>query len=127
PDEFNRMTIKRENGRIITLEDIGRAELSAENMRTGVRQYGVPMVGVALIPQPNTNAIAIADEFYRRLEQSKRVLPPDITAEIGYDFTTYVRRSVKEVEETLLIAFALVAFIIFAFLRDWRATIIPVL
>jgi multidrug efflux pump len=125
--DFNRLTIRNENGRLITLEDIGRAELSAENLRTGVRQMGVPLVGVAIIPQPNTNAIEIADEFYKRLEQIKRVLPPDVTAEIGYDFTTYVRRSVLEVQETLLIAFILVALIIFAFLRDWRATIIPVL
>ncbi|HEY8946830.1 MAG TPA: efflux RND transporter permease subunit [Polyangiaceae bacterium] len=127
PEEFNRLTIKNEGGRLITLEDIGRAELSAENLRTGVRQMGIPMVGVAIIPQPNTNAIEIADEFYRRLEQIKQVLPPEYTAEIGYDFTTYVRRSVLEVQETLLIAFALVALIIFAFLRDWRATIIPVI
>jgi multidrug efflux pump len=127
PEEFNRLTIRSENGRIITLSDVGRAELSAENLRTGVKRLGVPLVGVALIPQPNTNAIAIADEFYRRLEEIKRVLPPEYEAEIGFDFTTYVRKSVAEVEETLLIAFLLVAFIIFAFLRDWRATIIPVL
>ncbi|HTV18376.1 MAG TPA: efflux RND transporter permease subunit [Polyangiaceae bacterium] len=127
PEEFNALTIKSERGRIIRLSDVGRAELGAENQRTGMRYLGVPMVGVAIIPQPNTNAIAIADEFYKRLEEIQRVLPPEYTAEIGYDFTTYVRHSVSEVEETLLIAFALVAFIIFAFLRDWRATIIPVL
>jgi hydrophobe/amphiphile efflux-1 (HAE1) family protein len=127
PEEFNALTIRSENGRIIRLSDVGRAELSAENLRTGVKQAGVLLVGVALIPQPNTNAIAIADEFYKRLEQIKRILPPEYKAEIGYDFTTYVRSSVAEVEETLLIAFVLVALIIFAFLRDWRATVIPVL
>lgn len=126
PDEFNRLTIRAENGRLITLEDVGRAELLAENMRTGMREYGTPLVGVAVIPQPNTNAIAIADEFYRRLEQIQEVLPPEYTAEIGYDFTTYVRKSILEVQETLLIAFALVALIIFSFLRDVRATLIPV-
>ena len=127
PEEFNALTIKSDRGRIIRLSDVGRAELGPENQRTGMRYLGVPMVGVALIPQPNTNAIAIADEFYKRLEEIQRVLPPEYTAEIGYDFTTYVRKSVAEVEETLLVAFALVAFIIFAFLRDWRASLIPVL
>jgi multidrug efflux pump len=127
PEEFNSLTIKSERGRIIRLSDIGRAELGAENMRTGMRYLGVPMVGVAIIPQPNTNAIAIADAFYQRLAEIQRVLPPEYTAEIGYDFTTFVRRSVSEVQETLLIAFGLVALIIFAFLRDFRATIIPVL
>jgi multidrug efflux pump len=127
PEEFNALTIRSERGRIIRLSDVGRAEFGAENMRTGMRYLGVPMVGVAIIPQPNTNAIAIADEFYRRLDEIQRVLPPEYTAEIGYDFTSNVRRSVSEVQETLLVAFALVALIIFAFLRDWRATIIPVL
>jgi multidrug efflux pump len=127
PAEFNRMTLRSENGRTIVLEDVGRAELSAENLRTGVKRLGVPLVGVAIIPQPNTNAIAIADEFYRRLEQIKLVLPPEYTADIGYDFTRYVRSSVLEVEETLLVAFGLVSLIIFLFLRDWRATVIPVI
>lgn len=127
PEEFNRMIIRRDGDRPIVLEDLGRAELSAENLRTGVKLLGVPMVGVAIIPQPNTNAIEIADEFYSRLEGIKQVLPPEYEAEIGYDFTTYVRRSVKEVQETLLIAFGLVALIILLFLRDWRATIIPVI
>ncbi|HTV17689.1 MAG TPA: efflux RND transporter permease subunit [Polyangiaceae bacterium] len=124
--EFNAVTIKSEGGTIIRLSDVGRAELAAENMRTGVRRRGVPMIGIAVIPQTNANAIAIADAFYRRLEEIRRVLPADYKAEIGYDFTTYVRRSVTEVQETLALAFLLVALIIFAFLRDWRATIIPV-
>jgi multidrug efflux pump len=127
PEEFNRMTIRQADGRRIVLEDVGRAELSAENLRTGVKRLGVPMVGVAIIPQPNTNAIEIADAFYERLEEIKQVLPPEYTADIGYDFTRYVRRSINEVQETLLIAFTLVALIIFAFLRDWRATLVPVM
>jgi multidrug efflux pump len=126
-DEFNDLILRSEQDRIIRLSDVGRAELSAENLRTGVRYLGVPMIGVAIIPQPNTNAIAIADAFYRRLQEIQRVLPPEYEAEIGYDFTSYVRKSVAEVQETLLVAFALVALIIFAFLRDWRATVIPVL
>ena len=124
--EFNDLILRSQDGRILRLSDVGRAELSAENLRTGVRYLGVPMIGVAIIPQPNTNAIAIADAFYARLQEIQRVLPPEYQAEIGYDFTNYVRKSVSEVQETLVVAFALVAFIIFAFLRDWRATIIPV-
>jgi multidrug efflux pump len=82
---------------------------------------------VAVIPQPNTNAIAIADEFNNRMEQVRKEVPPDVKVEVGYDFTRFVRRSVEEVEETLVIAFVLVALIIFLFLRDWRSTIIPVI
>jgi multidrug efflux pump len=124
--EFDAVAIKSDRGTVVHLSDVGSAQLAAENMRTGVRRQGVPMIGIAVIPQTDANAIAIADAFYKRLEEIRRVLPPEYRAEIGYDFTTYVRRSVKEVQETLALAFVLVACIIFAFLRDWRATIIPV-
>jgi multidrug efflux pump len=126
-EDFENLIIKEEGGRQIHFRDIGHAELGAENLRTGVKRDGVYSIGVAVIPQPNTNAIAIADEFYKRLEGVRKELPADITAEIGYDFTRFVRRSVAEVEETLLVAFGLVALIIFLFLRDWRSTLIPVI
>ena len=126
-EDFNNLIVRREAGRQILFRDIGFAELSAENLRTGNKSDLVPMIGVAVVPQPNTNAIAIADEFYKRLEQVRKELPGDIKVDIGYDFTTYVRRAVSEVRETLLIAFGLVAMIIFLFLRDWRSTVIPVI
>ena len=85
------------------------------------------MVGVVLISQAGANNIAIADEFYKRLEQIKKTLPPDIKTGIGFDITTFIRESIKEVEQTIIVAFALVVMIIFLFLRDWRTTIIPVL
>ena len=127
PAEFDNLIIKQENGRQILFSDIGHAELGAENLRTGFKSDRLYRIGVAVIPQPNTNAIAIADEFHKRLEQVKKEVPPDVTVEVGYDFTRFVRRSVEEVEETLVIAFVLVALIIFLFLRDWRSTIIPVI
>jgi len=127
PEEFNRLVIREEGGRIIELRDVGTAMLDAEDLRGGLKSEGVPMIGVAVVPQPNTNAIAIADEFYRRMQLLRGEIPPDIKVDVGYDFTTFVRRSVNEVEETLLIAFGLVALIIFLFLRDWRSTLIPVI
>lgn len=127
PKDFEDMVVRREGERAVRLRDIGRATLEAENMRTGLKREGLPMIGVAVVPQPNTNAVAIADAFYERLEDIKRDLPPEYTVDIGYDFTTFVRRSIAEVEESLWVAFGLVALIIFAFLRDWRATLVPVL
>ena len=127
PEDFANLIIKQEKGRQILFRDIGNAELGPENPRTGLKSDRLYRIGVAIIPQPNTNAIAIADEFYKRLEQVKKEVPPDITVEVGYDFTRFVRRSVAEVEETLAVAFVLVALIIFLFLRDWRSTIIPVI
>ncbi len=127
PEEFENLIIRQEGGRQILFRDIGYAELGAENLRAGLKNKGLYRIGVAIIPQPNTNAIAIADEFNKRMEQVRKAMPPDMTVEVGYDFTRFVRRSVKEVEETLVIAFGLVALIIFLFLRDWRSTIIPVI
>ncbi|MES2474161.1 MAG: efflux RND transporter permease subunit [Verrucomicrobiota bacterium] len=126
-EEFENLIIKQEDGRNILFRDIGTAELGAENLRNGLKNQGLYRIGVAIIPQPNTNAIAIADEFNRRMEEVRKEMPPDMTVEVGYDFTRFVRRSVEEVEETLVIAFVLVALIIFLFLRDWRSTIIPVI
>ncbi len=126
PEEFNRITVKDEGGRPIRFEDVGFAELGPLDVRFGLKGQGRQMIGVAVVPQPNTNAIAIADEFYRRYESISKEIPEDYTVEIGYDFTKYVRKSVREVEETLLIAFGLVVLIIYAFLRDWRSTLVPV-
>lgn len=126
PDEFGNLIIKEIGGNVVRFRDVGYVELGPENQRTIFRRDGVPMVGVAITPQPGANHVAIADEFYKRVEQIKKDLPPDINIATGFDVTKYIRRSVSEVQETLLIAFGLVVLVIFLFLRDWRTTIIPV-
>ncbi|MGH7457251.1 MAG: efflux RND transporter permease subunit, partial [bacterium] len=70
--------------------------------------------------------IAISDEFFRRLEEIKKDLGDDVVLSIGWDTTQYIRKSISEVQETIVTAFALVVLIIFLFLRDWRTTLIPV-
>jgi multidrug efflux pump len=127
PNDFNHLLIKHEQGNSVFLSEIGYAEYAPENLRTAAKRAGKPMVGVAIIAQTGANAIEIVDEFYKRLEIIKTEIPKDIKLDIGYDFTTFVRKAIGEVEETLYIAFALVVLIIFAFLRDWRSTLIPVL
>jgi len=126
PEQFNRITVNTEGGRPIVLGDVATAELGPLDTRSGISSDGRQIIGVAIVPQPNTNAVEIADEFYRRLDEIKKELPPDYKIEIGYDFTKFVRRSILEVEETLVTAFILVALIIYAFLRDWRSTLVPV-
>lgn len=126
-EEFNNLIIKEEEGKVVRFRDIGYAELGPENLRTVLKRDNVPMVGNAIIPQPGSNYIEIADEVYRRLEQIKKNLPEDIDVKVGFDVTTFIRASIFEVEETIYIAFLLVVLIIFLFLRDWRSTIIPVL
>jgi hydrophobe/amphiphile efflux-1 (HAE1) family protein len=127
PDDFNKLIIKEEGGSLVRFRDLGYAELAPENMRTVLRRDGKPMVGNAIQPQPGTNHIEIADEVYKRLEQIKKDIPQDLQVSIGFDTTQYIRSSIKEVEQTIYLAFGLVVLIIFLFLRDWRTTIIPVL
>ncbi|HOJ07645.1 MAG: efflux RND transporter permease subunit [Ignavibacteriales bacterium] len=125
--EFDNLIIKEAGGNIVRVKDVGHSQLGAENERTILKRDGIPMVGVVLISQAGANNIAIADEFYKRLEVIKKSLPPDIKTGIGFDITTFIRNSIKEVEETIMLAFSLVVLIIFLFLRDWRTTLIPIL
>ncbi len=128
PEDFNNLIIRELDGKIVRLRDIGYAELAPENIRTIMKgKGGIPQVGVAIVPQPGANHIDIANEFYKRVEQIKKELPSDIVLSIGYDTTRYIRQSVAEVRETILIAFGLVVVIIFFFLREWRATLIPII
>ncbi len=125
--EFDNLIIKEVSGNIVRVKDVGYSELGAENERTILKRDGIPMVGVVLISQAGANNIAIADEFYKRLEIIKKSLPPDIKTGIGFDITKFIRNSIEEVEETIILAFSLVVLIIFLFLRDWRTTLIPIL
>jgi multidrug efflux pump len=127
PEEFNDLIIREVDGRVIKLRDIGYAELGPENLRTIMKRDAIPMVGVVLIPRSGANYVSIVDEFYRRLEDIRRDLPPDITFGIGFDSSRYIRRSIAEVVETVGIAFILVFLVIYVFLRDLRTTIIPMI
>ncbi len=126
PYEFNNLIIKQDRGRIVRFQDVGRAELGPEDTRSALRKDGVPMVVVVIIPQPGANHIMIADEAIARVEQMKKDLPEDVSVEVMFDNTEYIRASIKEVRNTIFIAFFLVVFIIFVFLRDWRVTLVPV-
>ena len=124
--DFNDLIVAENNNSFVRFSDIGYAELGPLNMRTVLKRDGIPMVGVVLIPQPGSNSIDIADEFYKRVDNIKKDLPEDINLGIGFDQTEYIRESINEVQQTIIIAFVLVILIIFAFLRDWRTTVIPI-
>ena len=127
PKEFNDLIIKQTGDQIVRFKDIGRAELGAEDIRGILKKDGVPMVMVAIIPQPGSNHIEIVDEIYRRLDYIRKDLPADVSVNVNYDNTEYIRSSIKEVKNTIFIAFLLVVVIIYFFLRSWRATIIPII
>ncbi|MBK9741589.1 MAG: efflux RND transporter permease subunit [Saprospiraceae bacterium] len=126
-DEFNNLIIRENNGSVIRFKDVGTAEMRPENERSLLRGNGaIPMIGVAVTPQPGANYVAIADEFFKRLENIKKELPGDLKLGLALDTTKGIKNAIVEVEETIFIAFGLVVLVIFLFLRNWRSTLIPV-
>ena len=124
--EFNDLIIKEDNNNIVRFSDVGRAEVAPEDLRNLLKKNGEPMVMTVIIPQPGANHIEIADEAYKRIEQLQKDLPEDVTIEMMYDNTRFIRASIGEVQQTIYEAFLLVVLIIFLFLRDWRVTLVPV-
>ncbi len=127
PQQFNNLIIRDDEFGVIKFSDIGNAEFAPENERTALRTNGIPMVINAIVPQPGSNNLEIAEEFYKRLESMKSNIPADVETAIAFDNTQYIRDSIEEVQQTIFIAFLLVVTIIFLFLRDWRTTFIPVI
>ena len=126
-EEFNNLIVKNINGSDIRLKNVGEAVLGPENEESVLKESGIPMIAIAIIPQPGTNYIAISNEIKNRFEQIKKDLPADIRLEISTDQTDYIRKSISEVEETLLIAFSLIVLIIYLFFREWLIAIRPLI
>jgi multidrug efflux pump len=125
PAEFADMVVANRGGQLVKLADVARLELGAEDDRSIFRFNGRPAVGLSLVRQSKSNLVDVADAVRAALPQLQSALPPGVTASIGYDQSTYVKRSIKEAEETLILAAGLVVLIIFLFLRNVRGTIIP--
>ncbi|MHB1921573.1 MAG: efflux RND transporter permease subunit [Chitinophagaceae bacterium] len=125
--DFNNLILKNINGKIIRLSDIGNAELGPENEETVLKEKDVPMIGLAVIPQPGSNYVAIADEFYKRYAQIQKDIPKDFKVNIVFDNTQYIHQSITEVEETLALALFLVVLIIYLFFRDWLIALRPLM
>ncbi len=127
-EELGQLVVAKRENTLIRLSDLGQVRMGAENERTIMRGNNmVPMIGIAMQPQPGANYIEIADEAFRRIEQIKRELPEDIVLDIALDTTISIRKAISEVKETIFIAFVLVLLVIFFFLRSWRTTMIPII
>lgn len=125
--EFNDIIIVSDANKTVRLSDIGYAVLAPENLETKLTANGKPMVAVAIIPQPGTNYLEIAEQFYTEFEKLKKELPADIELNIALDNTLFIKKSVVEVAETLAISVILVIIIIFLFFRDWSIAFRPLI
>jgi hydrophobe/amphiphile efflux-1 (HAE1) family protein len=125
--EFNDLIIRADSNRVVRLSDIGYAVLGSANEQTAFKESGVLQVALAIVPQPGANYVEIAKEFYKRFEQLKKDLPPDIHVKVLTDNTRFIKQSITEVEETLAISFILVVIIIYLFFRDWLIAFRPLI
>ncbi|WP_229641486.1 efflux RND transporter permease subunit [Waterburya agarophytonicola] len=125
-EEFDNLVVGTgEQGNLIKLKDIGRAELGAENYDTSAEFKGKPAVGMGVFQLPGSNALDVGSAVKETVAELAQNFPPGMEYEIALDTTEFVQVSMTEVIKTLVQAVLLVVLIIFIFLQDWRTTIIP--
>ena len=126
PKSFGNIAVKTAaDGNVIRISDVADIHYEPKDTRTGFRRNGKNSITIALMAQPGSNHVEIANEFYKRVEDIRREIPKDVELLYGRDTSINIRASIKEVVETIFIAFILVIAIIFAFLREGRTTFIP--
>jgi hydrophobe/amphiphile efflux-1 (HAE1) family protein len=125
--DFRDVILREDSSGIVRLSDVARVELGPQTEEQSWKYNGVNAVGLAIVPQPGANNIAIADEFNRRLEEIKKANKSDLEFSVLIDNTKIIRQSLAEVKETLLIAFGLVVLVIFFFFRNWLIALRPLI
>jgi len=127
-EQFNNLIIKGDSSSsVVKLQDVAVAEIGSENEETVLRESGKPMVAVGVIPQPGANYLDISKEFYKRFDKLQADMPSDIKLKVSLDTTQFIKRSVTEVAETILISLVLVILIIYLFFRDWGIAFRPLI
>ncbi len=124
---FNNLILKTDSNRITRFSDVGEAMLAPENMESIMRESGTPMIGLAISPQPGTNYLEISKLVNARFEQILKELPKDMKMALVIDNTVFIKNSVIEVSETILISLILVILIIYLFFRDWSIAFRPLI
>lgn len=123
--EYENLVLATSGTTQVKFSDVGRVELGASDYRGDSFFRGRPTVGITIQRQSQANLLEIAQGVKALLPIIQADLPPEVRVEVGYDTSVFVERSVREVYHTLWIAAGLVILMIFVFLRDWRATLIP--
>ena len=127
PEAFNDLVIKNVGGAPIRIRDIGRAEDGTKEQRSIARLNGVPTVVLEIRRQIGSNTIEVIDAVKQNLEIVKREIPPGIKIEIVRDQSRYINAALHEIDLHLILGGILASLVVFAFMRDWRSTIIAAL
>ncbi len=126
-EDFRKLIIREDSNGIIRLENVADVVLGPEFEENSFRLNGAVNCALAIVPQPGSNYIRIADEFYKRLEELKKTSADDLELTVVIDVTKNVRRSLSEVQETLVIAFGLVVLVILFFFRNVLIAVRPLI
>lgn len=125
-DQFANVIVKTgQDGSVVRMKDVGRVDLGAKSYDTRSYYGGLPAVTLIAYQTPGSNALQVADEVHRLMEELKKDFPRGVDYQVVYASSTFVRASIREVILTLIIAFILVFIVVFIFLGDWRATLVP--
>src|SRR6266550_4562134 len=128
PDEFGQIVVRSNpDGSVVRLKDVARIELGAQNYQQIARFGGQPAGIIAVFQSPGSNALAVADGVKKTMEDLTQRFPSDFDYAIGLDTTRPVIEGIREIVQTLLIAIVLVILVVFLFLQNWRATLIPMI
>jgi HAE1 family hydrophobic/amphiphilic exporter-1 len=128
PEEFGQVVVRSNpDGSVVRLSDVARLELGAQNYQQLARFGGKPAAIVAVFQAPGSNALAVADGVKKTIDELKQRFPADLDYAIGLDTTRSVTEGIREILETLVIAIILVLLVVFIFLQNWRATLIPMI
>ena len=126
PAEFEQIILKDADGYLVRLGDVAEIELGPEDVRRMSRSKGARAIGLGLVKQSTANPLEVSRGVRAELEALKQVLPEGMVVNIGFDQATFIEESIKRVFITIFEAVALVILVIFLFLRNWRATLVPV-
>jgi multidrug efflux pump len=128
PEEFGEIVVRSNpDGSVVRLNDVARIELGALNYQQSSRVNGQPSAIIAIFQAPGSNALAVAGGIKTTIEELKRRFPSDLDYQISLDTTRPVTEGIREIVQTLLEALILVIIVVFLFLQNWRATLIPII
>ncbi|MDZ7265938.1 MAG: efflux RND transporter permease subunit [candidate division KSB1 bacterium] len=125
PEEFAAIIVKQSGDELVRLGDVAEVALGAQDERTAVRWNGKPTTGLGVVKQTRASTLQVAQTVIDALPELQKTLPQGMQLEVAYNSATFIQDSINEVAETLLIAFGLVVLVIIAFLKSFRATLIP--
>lgn len=125
PEEFGAIIISQKGNDIVRLRDVADVQVGAEDERTVARWNGQPAVGLGIVKQSKASTVDVAEEVRAALPELSKLLPQGMKLDVAYDSSEFIVDSISEVQETLIIALILVVLVVLAFLKSFRATIIP--